>query len=136
MSISEKERQVLESIEEVLAGSGPELAVKLAMFTRLAEGEAMPSRETVRHSAHLPRARSAAATASPQAVRAWQKRLSGRTLWRLAFVVLAIALFALIVAVSRGAGKSGCTVQRATAACRQGPAAVPKPSGAGAVGGH
>jgi hypothetical protein len=136
MSISEKERQVLESIEEVLAGSGPDLAVKLAMFTRLAEGEAMPSRETVRPPAHLPRARPAAAMASPRAVRAWQKRLSSRTLWTVAFVVLSIALFALIVAVSRGAGKSGCAIQRAAAACRQAPAPAPKPSGAGAVGGH
>lgn len=41
MSISEREQQAQGSVEDDLAGSGP----KLAMFARLAAGEAMPLRE-------------------------------------------------------------------------------------------
>lgn len=56
MSISEREQQALDFIEEDLAGSGAELAAKLAVFTRLTAGETMPPRESVRCSASPPRA--------------------------------------------------------------------------------
>lgn len=48
MSISEHERQGLETIENDLATTGPELAAMLAIFARLTAGEEMPVRERVR----------------------------------------------------------------------------------------
>jgi hypothetical protein len=65
MSISEREQQALDSIEEDLAGSVPELAAKLAVFTRLTAGEAMPPRERVWRPARVSPARPATASASP-----------------------------------------------------------------------
>jgi len=66
MSISEREQQALDLIEEDLAGSGAELAAKLAVFARLTAGEAMPPRESVRCSACPPRAGPARASAIPE----------------------------------------------------------------------
>ena len=48
MNISEREQQALVSIEEDLAGSVPELAAKLAVFTRLAAGGACAPSRTAR----------------------------------------------------------------------------------------
>jgi len=61
MSISERDQQALDLIEEDLAGSVPELAAKLAVFTRLTADEAMPPRERVWHRARTPAARLASA---------------------------------------------------------------------------
>ncbi|HTX84267.1 MAG TPA: hypothetical protein VME44_18940 [Streptosporangiaceae bacterium] len=47
MSLSARERQVLDSIEEGLARSDPRLVGLLATFTRLASGEKMPAREKI-----------------------------------------------------------------------------------------
>jgi len=48
MSLSAREQQALDSIEERLAGSDPQLASLLASFSGLASGEQMPVHETVR----------------------------------------------------------------------------------------
>ena len=40
MGLSEREQQALDSIEDGLAGSDPELASLLATFTRLTAGDA------------------------------------------------------------------------------------------------
>src|SRR5260370_14012503 len=45
MSIGAWEKQALDSIADGLAGSAPDLASLLAIFSRLASGEAMPARE-------------------------------------------------------------------------------------------
>jgi hypothetical protein len=42
MSLSAREQQALESIEDGLAGSDPGLASRLGIFSRLASGEEMP----------------------------------------------------------------------------------------------
>lgn len=47
MSLSARERQVLDSIEEGLARSDPRLVGLLATFTRLVSGEKMPVRENI-----------------------------------------------------------------------------------------
>jgi hypothetical protein len=47
MSLSGRQRQVLDSIEEGLAQSDPDLVRLLATFTRLASGEKMPVRENI-----------------------------------------------------------------------------------------
>jgi len=45
MSLSAREQQALDSIEDEMAGSDPKLASLLATFARLASGEEMPVRE-------------------------------------------------------------------------------------------
>ena len=47
MSLSAWEQDALDSIKEGLADSDPALVARLAMFTRLAAGEAMPVREKI-----------------------------------------------------------------------------------------
>lgn len=47
MSLSAREQQALDSIEEELAGSDPKLASRLATFARHASGEEMPAREEI-----------------------------------------------------------------------------------------
>ena len=47
MSLSAREQQALDSIEEELAGSDPKLASLLATFARHASGEEMPVREEI-----------------------------------------------------------------------------------------
>jgi hypothetical protein len=123
MSISEREQQALVSIEEDLAGSVPELAAKLAVFTRLAAGEAMPPRERVWRPARTSPARPATASASRGSARAWL-RLRRRTVWRLMAMVVVLAILALAFATSHGATHDICTVTGA-AACRQAPAPPP-----------
>lgn len=132
MSISEREQQALVSIEEDLTGSVPELAAKLAVFTRLTAGEAMPPRERVWRSARTPPANPAPASASRGSARAWP-RLRRRTVWRLMAIVVVLAIFALAFVASHGASPDICTVTGA-AACRQVPAHPPGRPGVGAAG--
>jgi hypothetical protein len=134
MSISEREQQALGFIEQELAGSVPELAAKLAVFTRLTAGEAMPPRERVWRPARTPRASPATASTgqAPARIRRWLRR---RTVWRLvALALLTIGLLALAFVASRDTSRGICTATGA-AACRQAPAPPPggRP-GAGAAG--
>ena len=48
MSLTEPETQALGSIADGLAGSDPQLASMLTIFSRLATGEEMPARQTTR----------------------------------------------------------------------------------------
>ncbi len=132
MSISEREKQALASIEEDLAGSVPELAAKLAVFTRLTAGEAMPPRERVWRPARTPPASPATVSASqaPERIRRWLRR---RTVWRLVALAFVIGLLALAFVASHGASKAICTAT-GTAACRQAPALPPGRPGLGAAG--
>lgn len=128
MSISEQEQQVLDDMEDDLTGSGPELAAKLAMFTRLTAGEEMPPRECVRHPVHAPSAGVAKVSAEPETARI-RRRLRRRTAWRLSLLVLTIAFIALAIAVSHGGGNNACPAS--WAACRQAHPSVPAQSGTG-----
>ena len=132
MSISEREQRALGSIEKDLAGSVPELAAKLAVFTRLTAGEAMPPRERVWRPARTSRASPATVSASqePARIRCWLRR---RTVWRLMALALAIGLLALVFVASRGSSQGICTATGA-AACRQAPAPPPGRLGVGAAG--
>jgi len=47
MSLSAREQQALESIEDGLAESDPGLASRLGIFSRLASGEEMPERDEI-----------------------------------------------------------------------------------------
>lgn len=106
MSISERERQVLDSIESELASSAPRLAAKLVMFTRLTADERMPARQTVRRGARR---------AGPS--RARRFRVGRRTRGWL-FLAAAAALLISIVTITHGSGVSTCT-HALTTACEQ-----------------
>ena len=135
MSISEKEQQALQSIEADLAGSCPELATKLAVFTRLTAGEAMPLRERLRRDACPPLAAVPEAGASSQTSQARTRRMrqwlsspaAWPLVWPLVWVTLTIAFLSVALIASHGAGQGTCTVSQ-TAACQH--ARVPAPSGA------
>lgn len=151
MSISERDQQALDLIEEDLAGSVPELAAKLAVFTRLTADEAMPPRERVWHRARTPAARLASATAaaasarparpaSPaeaavgrRTARGW-RWLRRRTVWQLMALILALALLALTFVAGHGTGQGACPVT-GLATCRQAPAHAPAPGRPGAGAG-
>jgi hypothetical protein len=47
MSLTAREKRALHAIEDRLAGSDPQLASRLATFTRLTSGEQMPAREKI-----------------------------------------------------------------------------------------
>lgn len=125
MSISERERQTLESIENGLIRSAPKLASMLAIFTRLTANEKMPARRPVRRASSL-RAE-AGFTASPPSperprrIRLGRVRLGGaaqRWLW----LALAAVLLALTVILGHGTGRAACTANRVTATCHHVPA--------------
>ena len=132
MSISEREQQALVSIEEDLAGSVPELGAKLAGFTRLTAGEAMPPRERVWRPVRTSPVSPALASASRGPARAWPW-LRRRTVWRLVAMVVVLAILALAFVSSHGASHGICAVT-GTTACRQAPAPPPGRPGVGAAG--
>jgi len=130
MSISARERQALDSIENDLAASGPELAAKLAVFARLTAGEEMPQRERLWRGARAPKAGSARAGVCADTARGRERRisrmLSRRAAWRLLWLALIVALFALALTANHGAGKAMC-MAAPTAACGQTQVPAPAP---------
>jgi hypothetical protein len=83
MALSAHDRQALRSIEGSLAISAPGLASRLAMFTRLTAGEALPVRESVRAGGFRGEARR-------------------RLLWPALLLVVSFALIAVGLAVRHG----------------------------------
>lgn len=123
MSISERDRQSLDSIEDRLARSAPGLASMLAMFSRLTADEEMPAREPLRRAPRDPRSRYAQAGRAGPGSRG---RVCSGKVWRCLFglsarrwlwAMAALALLATAVTLTRGIGNSACTVPVATA-CR------------------
>jgi hypothetical protein len=114
MSLSARERHVLDSIEDGLASSDPRLAAQLATFARLTSGEEMPVRERL-------------ATA-PWPARLWPRQGSAphrrpghsigyRRGWQaltLVWLVITVTLATVALAVSHG-GKPACTASWAMA---------------------
>ena len=103
MSLSPWEQDALDSIKTGLADSDPGLVERLAMFTRLAAGEAMPVREKLQ-------------VASRQAVQRGARR--SRRLYRrldlsrtmlLVWLVTSLTLIAAAVVSSRTSGHLNCT---------------------------
>ena len=102
MSLSEREQQALDGIENRLVGSDPKLATLLSAFTRLTSGEAMPAREEVRMRV------------------GWARRLGRRARRFLAayeglgramallWVLIAVGLIALAVGLSGGGSGRAC----------------------------
>lgn len=137
MSISEHERQALESIESDLASTGTELTAMLAIFARLTAGEEMPARERVRRGFDADRAATGAPAgeaagrpAGPRRIRPRLRKQSPWLVWLvwLVWPVLAIALLTVALAFGHGGGRGACSATR-TAACRP----VLAPAGAGST---
>jgi len=112
MSLSAWEQQALESIQNGLAGSDPELAALLSTFNRLASDEKMPDREA---------ARAASRRAFRRLRRApWRSRLR-EVFNRLGFERAALllwllttaALIAAALALTAGGNRSTCTATAA-----------------------
>jgi hypothetical protein len=110
MSLSTWEQQALESIEDGLAGSDPELVALLTTFSQLAADEEMPARVTLR-------ARSRRAVQSSR-----QRR--GRTYQRVAlryallvWFLMTATIIGAAVALSRGDVHSACPRSWWAAAC-------------------
>jgi len=104
MSLSAWEQHALDSIRNGLADSDPALAARLAMFTRLASGEAMPVRDKLRAaSQRLARRRPARRTS-----RRYQ-RLGLQRVMLLVWLVTTAALIAAALASSRAGGHLNCT---------------------------
>ena len=97
MNFTEQERQALGSFADGLAGSDPRLASVLTIFSRLAAGEEMPTREKTRTrrrpAAHRPRRARypRRGTAFPQ-----PRRLYARG-WQQAMLVLGAAICAALL---------------------------------------
>jgi len=113
MSLSAWEQNALDSIKNGLADSDPALVARLAMFTRLASGEAMPVREKVhvgskqmtRRPARRPPARRAGARRTGRV----SQRLGLQWTMLLVWLVTTTALIAAALASSRVGGHFNCT---------------------------
>lgn len=122
MSISEHERQVLATIEDDLASSGPKLTAMLTIFTRLTAGEAMPARERVSRLFCLPPTADQAVNGAPPVnqpnrLRRAVSRLMRQSAW-LVWLAVVIGLITSALLFEHGAGKRACSVTQ-TAACQQ-----------------
>ena len=99
MSLNAWEQQVLDSIKRGLASSDPTLVARLNIFTRLASGEEMPTREKLRPGARRSRPR----PRDPR--RACLQQAVPPLLW----LVITFALIAVALAYNRGGSQGTCS---------------------------
>lgn len=111
MSLDARERRVLDSIRDGLARSDPPLAARLAMFTRLASGEEMPARETIRADPGRPALLSR--PGRDRSRRAGQRPGLQRAMLLL-WLMTTLALIAVALAYNRGGGQGSCMGSWAT----------------------
>ena len=108
MSLSAREWQALDSIEDQLAGSDPQLASLMATFTRLASGEEMPPRVDIRAGASPHGARAAAGDTGAEMSRALSRRTRRRRGLQpvlypyLLWLTMAIALITVTLLINHG----------------------------------
>jgi hypothetical protein len=122
MSFTELERQALGSIADGLAGSDPRLASMLSIFSRLAAGEEMPTREKIRIRRGRPAARRPRharrhprrAIALPQARRLYP-RLGWQQAMPLLWAVITAALLAIALILNTSGHNAPCTWSMGTA---------------------
>jgi len=122
MSFTELERQALGSIEDGLAGSDPRLASMLSIFSRLAAGEEMPTREKIRIRRGRPAARRPRharrhprrVIALPQARRLYP-RLGRQQAMPLLWAVITAALLAIALILNTSGHNAPCTRSMGTA---------------------
>jgi hypothetical protein len=134
MSLSEREQQALEAIEDRLTGSDPKLASLLATFTRLASGEEMPVREKIRAQWARPtrrwrrnrRDQRTSGLCQP-ACRRW-RRLGWERVMLLLALTAVIAATAVTLIINGGGRKPGCAGPWASACAQQTPAHSSRPT--------
>ena len=107
MSISQRERTALAAMEHDLARSSPKLASMLTIFSRLTEGEELPVREWAQ-----PVAGNLGTGVTGRTGRGRIRRHLIRARFLLLWLVAAVALIALALAVGHGTGKQPCTALR------------------------
>src|SRR5512135_3768377 len=105
MSLSAWEQQALDSIKDGLAGSDPELAALLVTFTRLAVGEEMPARATMRTRSRRAFERSRRRRHRGRAGGAYQRLRSRYAL--LSWLLVTLVMIGVAVALSRSDGQPG-----------------------------
>jgi hypothetical protein len=110
MSLSPWEQDALDSIKNGLADSDPGLVVRLAMFTRLASGEAMPVRDTLQAVSQRVVRRGAR-----RSRRLYQRLNLGRVML-LVWLITTLALIAAALATSRAS--AGTCAGSTSALCR------------------
>jgi hypothetical protein len=110
MSISPWERDALDSIKNGLADSDPRLVARLAMFTRLASGEAMPVRDKLQAVSQRVVRRG-----TRRSRRLYQRLNLGRVML-LVWLVTSLALIATALATSRAS--AGTCAGSASVLCR------------------
>jgi hypothetical protein len=126
MSLSAREQRALDSIQEGLAGSDPQLIVLLATFTRLASGEEMPAREKIRAGswrvAHYLRRtwRRSRQNAVCRHARQVYRRLGFQRAALLLWLLIAVTLVAIALAIGRGGG-TVCTTPWSAVCGQQAP---------------
>ena len=103
MSLSPWEQDALDSIKTGLADSDPGLVARLAMFTRLAAGEAMPVREKLQAAS-----RQAVQRGARRSRRLYRRLDLSRTML-LVWLVTSLTLIAAAVVSSRTSGHLNCT---------------------------
>jgi anti-sigma factor RsiW len=127
MSLSAGEQDALDSIKNGLADSDPALAARLAMFTRLASGEAMPVREKLQ-AASQRLARRGPARRGPAPRTGWMyQRLGLGRVMLLVWLVATAALIAAVLVSSRVGGHLSCTGTWGTLCARASSAPQPVP---------
>ena len=102
MSLSERDQQALDGIEDGLAGSTPKLAAMLATFTRLTAGEEMPSEGVTAVTADIP----AGPAPVPQPLGLPRRRVGNAARWAASGLVTPVILAgAFAFASVPGAGR-------------------------------
>jgi hypothetical protein len=115
MSLSVRERQVLDSIREGLAGSDPQLVARLGTFNRLVSGEAMPVREKIRAGSWQPTCYSDRETRHSLRLEAGRparwvyQHLSPGGAALLLWLLITISVIAVALVLSHSGSQSTCT---------------------------
>ena len=139
MSLSAWEQQALNSITDGLADSDPKLAELLHTFTRLASGEEMPVREKVRPRRKRRRPRLGKVR---RHARRLYLRLGVQRAALLLWLLIAVTLIAVGVAMSHTSSHGGCTLPwgvvgaPAHTSCPSAPGAARRPGAASPVTAH
>lgn len=108
MSLSGREQETLDRIEDEIAGSDSNLAALLNTFTRLTAGEHMPDGEEVKRPE--PRARFLTRLIKGASPQAWLPA---------AIIVMVTVLITVTAALSGGGRPGGCAHIRGLACARQ-----------------
>jgi Protein of unknown function (DUF3040) len=124
MSLSAWEQNALDSIKDRLASSDPALVARLTIFARLATGEEMPAGEKI-HAGSRRAVRPS--RPEPLPTRRVYQRLGLQQAALLLWLVITVALIAVVLVSNRGGSQGTCTGSWATFCTGATSAAKPAP---------